>query len=366
MRTEIGAAVPGAPGWHYVLTYNDFNQYMGTSQQYFPPTAPVQTGTGAMTGGGQFPGGLTTVDAGTYQAVNISLSMQVGVAFNRQVDGLGNIIPGTGAPPPGINYGSGYFAGTPTTAGTYTFITLSASGLTKTTCTIYVSPPPALPGPGPVTPVTTTQTASFSMQVGVAVNVQSSPGTFAGTLPPGINFTGGHFVGTPTAAGKYSVTIMVSATLQILCNFTVTAAAVAVTVQTMDWDHAEAAARSGSKIRRIGWGGKYIEYDPQNYVFWMQFFDSATKVLGLRHVVQAPEFTPDEFNALDWVVLNITSDSSLTVTTGSTVQGFAADGFFYIGAHSRLVPLETSPFGFRAEVKDGSGMWVPQVDYTQP
>ena len=102
---QIGAAVPGMSGYHFVLNYNSSGQYTGTS------IAPDAGGTS-----NGLPNAGQVLNSGISLPVyDMNFYWQVGVAVN-QVIGQGTL----GGPlPPGLNYSHFYFVGTPTTPGKY-------------------------------------------------------------------------------------------------------------------------------------------------------------------------------------------------------------------------------------------------------
>jgi len=121
-----------------------------------------------------------------------------------------------GALPPGMSFSSkGVFAGTPTTAGTYS-LTLQVSdsqrASTKQTFSLVIAPPE------PLKFITTSLKNGKAGVPYAALTIESSGGIGArtyslasGALPPGMSFTStGIFAGTPTTSGTYSFTLQVS------------------------------------------------------------------------------------------------------------------------------------------------------------
>ena len=112
----------------------------------------------------------------------------------------------SGTLPPGVTLSSsGAFAGTPTTAGSYTFtVRSSAAGASPGTRTYTVVVRLSLPasfGNG-VTGVSYTQALSATGATGA---VAFSVG--AGALPDGLSISGAQIVGTPTKQGAFTFTI---------------------------------------------------------------------------------------------------------------------------------------------------------------
>jgi hypothetical protein len=144
---------------------------------------------------------------------------QVGVAFSLQLT-ANQAIPndnwGASNLPPGLTGPSstGLISGTPTTAGTYNNVILTATNANGTgtkTVTFTISPAPT---PTPTPPPTVTSSGTASGTWGVAFSYQitatNSPTSFGTTVSiPGISFstTTGLFSGTPTALGTFSGTI---------------------------------------------------------------------------------------------------------------------------------------------------------------
>ena len=163
-------------------------------------------------------------------------------------------------------------------------------------------------------------TQNFTWQVGQNVNQIIGTGTLSGTLPPGIVHTSsGTFTGIPTTPGFYSVTLTWSDGNYYQANMTVTGTAITTTPSTsavtlMNWLSARAAVRSGKKIRRNIWSDRFLTFE--NFLFWVQFFDATTKVLGTKRVVQAADFGMAEFQALDWTTDGIADQNSAAASVG--------------------------------------------------
>jgi uncharacterized repeat protein (TIGR01451 family) len=172
-----------------------------------------------------------TVDAGFYQvppltaACPANASGQVGVAYSSAIVATGGTAPYTfslnsGSLPPGLvlNPNTGAITGTPTAAGAFGFTvkvtdSTGAGAMTAITpnCGITVAPPP----------MTATCVAAGVGQGGVpysssiGVTGGTAPYTFAlasGSLPAGLtlNASTGAVTGTPTAAGAFSFSVMVT------------------------------------------------------------------------------------------------------------------------------------------------------------
>lgn len=164
------------------------------------------------------------------------------------------------------------------------------------------------------------QTFSYTFQ-----NPGTAAYSYTGDVPPGLTFNTGQnpsISGTPTSAGTYVSTwtgstrvsypgakaisipyVIVGGTS---VTFTVTITVVAAASGTssnpivmLTWFQAEAYARGGGKIARIGWADRYLYFD--GFLWWLQQFNAVTKVLGTLAVVQVGDFTPAEFRATDWV-----------------------------------------------------------------
>ena len=150
------------------------------------------------------------------------LAGQVNVAYSQTLGASGGTPPYAswvitgGTQPPGLSLSSGgVLAGTPTTAGTYTFavrVTDSASTTASASFQLTISPPGL---------VITTTSPLLAGQVNAAYSqtLAASGGTppytswviTGGAQPPGLSFSsGGVLSGTPTTAGTFSFTVKVS------------------------------------------------------------------------------------------------------------------------------------------------------------
>lgn len=146
-------------------------------------------------------------------------SGQVGVAYTHSVSASGGTSPYTysliAGAIPGLSFSSsGAFTGTPTAAGTYLFtlqVTDAASNTATVICTIIIAPAPALsllcnnPPSGTVS-------EAYSHQLTISGGVSPYVITLlSGTFPAGLMISAtGLITGTPSAAGVYPFTILVT------------------------------------------------------------------------------------------------------------------------------------------------------------
>jgi hypothetical protein len=197
----------------------------------------IDPSTGAITGTptapGTYPFTITVIDSNfgmatqtfqlIVQAATLSISTAsvpagtVGAAYNFGLQASNSNPPltwsATGNLPPGIQLAasSGILAGTPTTAGSYTFTTHvqdSTSATAQATFTLVVNPQPLT--------IVTTSLPNGAIATSYSQTVQSSGGTnpitwsiSAGTLPAGLSLgaTTGTISGTPSASGSFSFTV---------------------------------------------------------------------------------------------------------------------------------------------------------------
>jgi hypothetical protein len=149
----------------------------------------------------------------------------VGVAYSQTIVGNGGAAPytftvtGGGALPPGLTLtAAGVLAGTPTTAGIFTYTIRGTDANACFAAVSYTVTIAAAPPPPPVCPTITLAPATLpGGTVGIAYNqtILGSGGTApysfgvtAGALPAGLTLTAaGVLAGTPTAAGPTSFTI---------------------------------------------------------------------------------------------------------------------------------------------------------------
>jgi hypothetical protein len=122
------------PGFHYVLSYDQYGNYTGTSIQ---PNAQQVTNVNTVGINGVIPVGvIRDVAVPVVAAVPVAASSSPGMTtqnFTWKVGQVVNQISGTGVMsgtlPPGIVHTStGYFTGTPTTPGAYAVILTWSSG----------------------------------------------------------------------------------------------------------------------------------------------------------------------------------------------------------------------------------------------
>ncbi len=112
--------------------------------------------------------------------------------------------------PPGLSFSasSGYFSGTPTTAGTYqTTLTATNSAGTGSAVFTYVVTPPTAPF---ITSAASANSGVVGAAFGYTITASPTATAFAASnLPPGLSFntSTGVFSGTPTTAGVYTVPV---------------------------------------------------------------------------------------------------------------------------------------------------------------
>lgn len=139
----------------------------------------------------------------------------VGVGYKTSFSANGGTTPYSysisGSIPPGLTFAGGDLTGTPTTAGTYTFTVLavdagkcSGSG----TFTLVISEPacPAIS----ITPASVpTATVGTGYKIAFSASGGSGPYSYlvAGDVPPGLTFSAGEVLGTPTTPGTFTFTI---------------------------------------------------------------------------------------------------------------------------------------------------------------
>lgn len=114
----------------------------------------------------------------------------------------------TGTLPPGLNFMDGMLQGTPTLKGVYSFTVTATDACgcpsmktysMEVICNLTITPNNLPAGfVGSVYPKQTFTTDSMCPPVTYS---------FTGTLPPGLNFTGGMLQGTPSAAGSFTFTV---------------------------------------------------------------------------------------------------------------------------------------------------------------
>jgi hypothetical protein len=162
-------------------------------------------------------------------SLNISPSTlasgQVGTAYSQTMTASGGVPPysffiDSGTLPPGLTISpGGVIGGTPTAAGTYTFVVQAFDEVdtTGTSGSLSITIAAAEAGVS-FTPATL---PGAQLQVGYSAALQgtggTAPYTFAlesGTPPPGIVFSNGAFSGTPGQVGTYSFTVRVTDAVQ--------------------------------------------------------------------------------------------------------------------------------------------------------
>jgi hypothetical protein len=127
-----------------------------------------------------------------------------------------------GSLPPGMNFSSGAVVGTPTASGTFNFTvtatetTSSCSGSREYTLTVNPAACPTI-SVLPTNPTLPTATVGVNYS-GVSFLGSGSIGPYGltltgGSLPPGMNFSSGAVVGTPTASGTFNFTVTATETL---------------------------------------------------------------------------------------------------------------------------------------------------------
>jgi len=84
-------------------------------------------------------------------------------------------------------------------------------------------------------------------------------------------------------------------------------------VMGLTWWQASVLAIAGKPVRRTGWTDHFIDYDPASDLYFYQAYDATTEILGVRRVVQAPDFTDSEFNASDWTTEGIPNTAIPTI-----------------------------------------------------
>lgn len=150
----------------------------------------------------------------------------------------------------------------------------------------------------------------------------------SGALPPGIsNATGDRYlIGTPLVAGSYVSSWQRNFLLpdRTVLTLNVVAAPTSgggsgsgsgsgsgagqTTTVRLTWFQARAEALAGVRIRRAGWVDKYVEYD--RGIWFLQPVSPTTKVLGVRRVVRATDWSDQEFRAVDWTYEGILGQSA--------------------------------------------------------
>ena len=232
------------------------------------------------------------------ETVSIAVTVTVGVltTFNPI---LGTSLA-SGALPTGFNLTSGYLSITAISVGVSTF---SLSYGSPTLRTINYT----------VTAVATSTNTTLLLQVNVLTYTALSGATLvAGSLPPGLYLDSTGMNGIPTQAGIFTFTLgtggstptgYINYTLKITESPTgwiagATRTHLTASFGNQNWSTALGWLLSGSAVFRYGWTDRYIYYS--GGLFWIQFFDLSTGLLGICCVVQSQYFGLSEFTATDW------------------------------------------------------------------
>jgi FtsP/CotA-like multicopper oxidase with cupredoxin domain len=145
---------------------------------------------------------------------------QVSIVYSQVIAATGGTIPyawslSTGALPPGLSLGpsTGIISGSPTTAGTYSFtvmLTDSVGGIATQSYSVMINAIPA---------ITTTTLPNGEVSIVYSQTLGATGGTVpyswslsVGSLPPGLSLgpSTGIIAGTPTTAGTFSFTVMLT------------------------------------------------------------------------------------------------------------------------------------------------------------
>ena len=201
--TASGGEISGRPAaaGSYSITVNaiDANRCTGSTRYTIVISAPS----------------CPSITVGPASIPNATVGVNYKVAFSANGGASPHSFAHTGDTVPGLTFANGEVAGTPTTAGTYTFTITArdANGcLGGTKYTLVVGTPACptidvLPSSLPNGTVKIPYTATFSTRGGAA---PIDFGLSAGALPPGLTLSGNTLSGTPTAAGTYRFTIKAS------------------------------------------------------------------------------------------------------------------------------------------------------------
>ena len=152
-------------------------------------------------------------------------------------------------------------------------------------------------------------------------------------LPSSVSYVNGVLSGSFLAAGVFDFLIALSFTRLrdgteagsfFTGNVTVTVSggsspvipdpSTVSTATPLKWFQARYLAVLNYKIRLIGWADRYLEFD--GHLWWMQTFNSVSKVLGDRTEVKATDFTTSAFPQIDLKSTQWTTDGII----GQTVQ----------------------------------------------
>ncbi len=199
----------------------------------FSPTSGQIAGTPTAAGSFQFTAAVTDATGGqatkaftlaVAAALTISTAPQLpsavlGVSYTETIAASGGTPPYTwsvsaGAVPPGLTFTAGALAGTPSSAGTYNFtavVTDSANVTAQKAFTLAVAQGVGFTTPAQLPDATAGTPYSFTMQAAGGSPPYSWQLT-AGALPGGLslNASSGVVSGTPSAAGTFNFTILVT------------------------------------------------------------------------------------------------------------------------------------------------------------
>ncbi|MGH7997743.1 MAG: putative Ig domain-containing protein [Opitutaceae bacterium] len=310
-----------SPGGTVTATYNftlpsAANQYKYTMQaedngvQYFGPTETITINVA----------NLPVITSAT------SVSGTVGSPFTYTVTASGIPTPSygvTGTLPPGLSATGGVISGTPSAAGTYTNMTISASnsaGNVTAQLTIVISNP--VPQP-PVITSSLTASGSVGSSFSYQITGTNSPTSYgASNLPPGLSLPAGsnEISGTPTQAGSRSSTISATnagGTGSATLNFTIskgTQSAVSVTPGgNLSYPQGETVtfiASGGSSTGSYVWSGSGSGSGPSDVI---TFNNTGT-------------FTVQVYRAADSNYLqSATATANVTITSGGGGGGGGGD-----------------------------------------
>lgn len=196
-----------------------------------------------------------------------------GVAYSQSITATGGVAPYTfaitaGTLPAGINLGTaGLLSGTTVQVGTYAFTVTAtdANGQAASRAYSMVVAAPTLT----MTPASGTLVAAYGVPYSQAVTAGGSPGPYvyalAGSLPPGLSFSGNAISGTPTVPGSYTVTITatdsgltgVGAPFSVSRTYTLDVPAPAITLGPASLPGATAGSAYSQSITASGGVGPY-------------------------------------------------------------------------------------------------------------
>ncbi|MCJ0901938.1 putative Ig domain-containing protein [Rhodococcus sp. ARC_M6] len=148
----------------------------------------------------------------------VALDAVVGTALTREFPVTGNPTPTVtvidpAKLPTGMTFTNGALSGTPTTAGTYTFILQATNGVgtpTTLTVTLTIAAAPAAPAFTDTAPVALDAVVGTALTREFPVTGNPTPTVTVidpATLPAGMTFTDGTLTGAPTTSGVYPFTL---------------------------------------------------------------------------------------------------------------------------------------------------------------